>query len=135
MTTPTLHLSEDFQRLYCDAALFDSFSRFHPISFRRILPFQEQDAVIDDQQLLFAEEAVRADNNADTRGALVDEYFRCGLLEQRDAVNLKAAIDSFDLEFFDLMGQDLRERRHVSMCAPVVWGTDWFVGKPSPGFA
>ena len=96
--------SASFQQLYCDAAVFDPFSAFHPISLRRVLPFQAGDPVVDDPRLLDAERTHLAERNDETRRAVVDAYFNCGLLEAAEADNLKSVIDLFGLDFFDLMG-------------------------------
>ena len=88
----------------CDAAVFDSFSAFHPISFRRVLPFQAGDPVVDDPRLVGAEQAHLVERNDDTRRAVVDAYCNCGLLEQETADNLKSVIDLYGFDFFDLMG-------------------------------
>ena len=97
-------LSDDFKRLYCDAAVFDIFSAFNPISFRRVLPFQYQDEGVDDDLLLHAEDAHLLEQNDDTRRAVVDEYVRCGLLPETDTSNLRDVVDFFDADFFELMG-------------------------------
>jgi hypothetical protein len=44
MNIETQPLSDGFQRLYCDATVFDGFSAFHPISFSRVLPFHPPSA-------------------------------------------------------------------------------------------
>ena len=105
MSTETPLLSEGFQRLYCDATVFASFSNFHPISFARVLPFQSQDPIADDEQLIGAETALLADQNDLTRREVIEAYVKCGLLPEADADNVKSAIDYFDKDFFDLMGQ------------------------------
>lgn len=97
-------LSSAFQRLYCDAAVFDLFSAFNPISFRRVLPFQYQEEGVDDDLLLQAEEAHLLEQNDGTRQAVVEQYLRCGLLEEPDAQNVKVHIDFYDADFFELMG-------------------------------
>ena len=104
MNTDILHLSSGFQRLYCDATVFDAFSTFHPISFRRVLPFQPQDTVVDDDRLIGAEEAHLADRNDMTRREVIEAYSRCGLLPEEDADNVKSVIDFYGAEFFELMG-------------------------------
>lgn len=96
--------SSGFERLYCDATVFASFSAFHPISFARVLPFQSQDRVVDDPDVIQAEEAHLADKDDDTRRRIVDAYFKCGLLQEAEAVSLKDVIDFFGAEFFELMG-------------------------------
>jgi len=98
-------LSDGFQRLYCDATVFEGFSAFHPISFSRVLPFQAQDPVMDDQRLIDAEVAHLASRNDDTRRDVVEAYRQCGLLADEDAANLKSVIDYFDANFFELMGE------------------------------
>jgi tetratricopeptide (TPR) repeat protein len=104
MKTEIPPFSGGFQQLYCDAAVFDPFSALHPINFRRVLPFQAGDPVVDDQCLLGAEQAHFTERNDDTRRAVVDAYFNCGLLEKEDADNLKLVIDLFGFDFFELMG-------------------------------
>ena len=104
MNIETQFLSNDFRRLYCDPALFDPFSSFHPISLRRVLPFPSQELVLDDRFLIHAEEAHLAGKSDDARRRIVDEYLRCALLQETDAINLKASIDFFDTDFFEMMG-------------------------------
>ncbi len=104
MNTDTQHLSDGFQRLYCNASVYDPFSAFHPVSFARVLPFQSQDPVVDDVSLIGAEEAHLADRNDMTRREVIEAYFRCGLLPEEEAVNLKSVIDLYDADFFELMG-------------------------------
>ena len=96
--------SSDFSRLYCDATVFDSFSAFHPISFKRVLPFQAADEGMDDRNLLEAEEAHLAERSDVTRRKVVEAYFRCGLLPEAEAADLGSVIDYFDADFFELMG-------------------------------
>jgi len=98
-------LSEDFQRLYCDPAVFEHFSALHPISFSRVLPFQAEDPVMDDARLLAAEAAHLANPNDATRRDVVEAYRRCGLLSWEDAANLTSVIDYFDADFCELMGE------------------------------
>lgn len=93
-----------FERLYCDPAVFDSYSGFHPVSFRRVLPFRDGDAVLEDPGLLSAEEAHLAAPRDDTRMAVVDQYRRCGLLSEDEATHLQSVINFFDEDFFNLMG-------------------------------
>jgi hypothetical protein len=97
-------LSDGFQRLYCDATVFTSFSTFHPISFARVLPFQSQDPVVDNERLICAEEAHLADRNDDTRRAVIEAYGECGLLPAPVVDNVTSVIDYFGADFFDLMG-------------------------------
>ena len=104
MKTDIPPFSNGFQQLYCDATLFDPFSALHPISFRRVLPFQAGDTVVDDPRLAGAEHAHLAERSDETRRAVVDAYFECGLLEKEDADNLKSVIDLYGFEFFELMG-------------------------------
>ncbi len=104
MKTEIPSFSNGFQQLYCDPAAFDPFSALHPISFRRVLPFQAEDPVLDDQRLICAEQAHLAERNDDTRRAVVDAYSHCGLLEKEEADILKSVIDLFGFDFFDLMG-------------------------------
>jgi tetratricopeptide (TPR) repeat protein len=97
--------SDGFQRLYCDATLYDPFSELHPVRFARVLPFQPEDPVVDDGRLLGAEVAHLADRNELTRREVIDAYARCGLLSEADADNVKSAIDFYNgADFFDLMG-------------------------------
>jgi hypothetical protein len=97
-------LSEGFQRLYCDPALFEIISTWHPISLKRALPFRPGDTVADDPHLIDAELAYLADKNDDTRRAVIDAYTRCGLLSEDDAANVISVIDFFGADFPDLMG-------------------------------
>jgi tetratricopeptide (TPR) repeat protein len=96
--------SDGFQRLYCDPAVFDPFSAWHPINIRRVLPIQPQDSIIDDERLISAELAHLDDENDDTRRAVIDAYALCGLMSQEDAANVKSVIDFYGKDFFDLMG-------------------------------
>lgn len=105
MNTETPVLSEGFQRLYCDAAVFEAFSVWHPVSFRRVLPFQAQDPVVDDPRLIAAEEAHLASRTDATRRDVVEAYRQCGLLSEEDAASLKPVVDFFDADFFELMGE------------------------------
>jgi tetratricopeptide (TPR) repeat protein len=105
MNTETPPFSNGFQRLYCDATVFEGFSAFHPISFSRVLPFQAQDPVVDDQRLIDAEMAHLANRNDGTRRDVVEAYHQCGLLAEEDAANLKSVIDYFDAGFFEVMGE------------------------------
>jgi hypothetical protein len=105
MNTETPLLSDGFQRLYCDAAVFEGFSGLHPISFKRVLPFQAQDRVADDPRVIEAEAAHLANRNDFTRRAVVEGYSQFGLLPEADAANLTSVIDYFDANFFGLMGQ------------------------------
>jgi tetratricopeptide (TPR) repeat protein len=90
--------------LYCDEAVFASFSDFHPISFARVLPFQSQDLIVDDPDLISAEEAHLAERNDDTRRGVIDAYVRCGFLPAAEADNINSVIDYFGADFFELMG-------------------------------
>ena len=96
--------SSDFEHTYCDATVFDSFSALHPISFRRVLPFQSSDEAVDDQNLIDAEAAHFAERNDATRRNVLEEYFRCGLLQELDAANLRSAVNFFEADFFEMMG-------------------------------
>jgi len=109
-------LSDDFRRLYCDAAIFDPFSAFHPISFRRLLPFPSEETVVDDPQLICAEEAQLAQNSDESRLRVVEEYLRCGVLAEADAINVRASIDPADTGLFELMG-DLYANAGMFRCA------------------
>jgi hypothetical protein len=105
MKTETPVLSEDFQRLYCDATVFADFSAWHPIRFTRVLPFQAADPVEDDSRLLAAEAVHRAQPNAATRLAVVEAFGQRGLLPTEDVASLKPVVGDFDAEFFELMGE------------------------------
>jgi tetratricopeptide (TPR) repeat protein len=120
MNTETPVLSEAFQRLYCEAGVFDAFSAWHPISFRRVLPFQVEDPVVDDAGLIAAEVAHLAQPNAATRLAVLEAFARCRLLSSDDLTNLKLVLDDFEgessAEFFELMG-DLYANAGMFICA------------------
>jgi tetratricopeptide (TPR) repeat protein len=105
MNTEKQTLSDGFQRLYRDATVFEGFSAFHPISFSRVLPFQAEDLVVDDERLIGAEEAHLADRNDMTRREVIEAYSRCGLLAKEDAANLISVVDYFGADFFELMGE------------------------------
>jgi len=96
--------SEEFRRLYCDAAIFDPFSAFHPISFRRLLPYPSEEPAVDNPQLIGAEEALLVRNSDENRLRIVEEYLRCGLLAEEDAIAVRASIDTADNDLFELMG-------------------------------
>lgn len=93
------------KQLYCDAAVFEAFSAWHPISFRRVLPFQAQDPVVDDSRLIAAEAAHLASRTDATRRDVVEVYRQCGLLSEKEAASLKPVVDYFDADFFELMGE------------------------------
>lgn len=105
MNTDPLHLSDGFQWLYCDVAVFDAFSAWHPISFRRVLPFQAQHPVVDDPRVIAAEEAHLAARNDESRRGVVEAYRQCGLLSEEDADNLSPVVDYYGADFFELMGE------------------------------
>ncbi len=67
-------LSEEFQRLYCDAAVFEEFSAWHPIRFTRVLPFQAGDPVVNDARLRAAEAAHLSQPSAASRLAVVEAF-------------------------------------------------------------
>jgi tetratricopeptide (TPR) repeat protein len=71
---------------------------------------------VDDQQLINSEETQLADNSNESRLRLVEEYLRCGLLEDGDAVNLRASIDFYHADFFELMG-DVYANAGMFRCA------------------
>ena len=98
-------MSENFQRLYCDARAFEGYSALHPVDFKRVLPVQAGDPVVDDARLVAAEAALLADPNEMTRLAVVDAFARCNLLPASDAANLKPVIDYYNADFFELMGE------------------------------
>lgn len=97
-------LSDAFKRLYWDEALFDGYSAFHPVNFRRVLPFQEGEQILDDSELLGAEESQLAERSDATRLAVVDEYWRCGLLPEAEAGDLRGVVDFYGTDFFNVMG-------------------------------
>jgi hypothetical protein len=109
-------LSEDFQRLYCDASVFESFSALHPISFTRVLPFQADDPVVDDVRLLAAETAYLANPNNACGLAVVEAFGGCGLLSAADVANLKPVLDGVDSDFFEFMG-DAYVSAGIFICA------------------
>ena len=109
-------LSENFQRLYCDAAVFENFSAWHPIRFSRVLPFQAADPVIDDARLLAAEAAHLSNPDLANRLAVVGAFALCGLLSAEDADNLKSMLHFFDVDFFELMG-DVYATAGMFVCA------------------
>ena len=98
-------LSADFKRLYCDASVYESFSALHPVSFRRVLPFQHTEEGVDHRHLLLVEEAYLALQSEYGRQAIVAEYARCGLLEETEAQALRELVDFYDADFFELMRQ------------------------------
>jgi tetratricopeptide (TPR) repeat protein len=104
MKTEALILSSGFQKLYCDAAVFTPFSTFIPISFQRALPFLTGDVVMDDPDLVEAEELHLAARSNDTRLGVIEAYSKCGLLPKAEAASLKSVVDDFDADFFELMG-------------------------------
>src|ERR1051326_4935787 len=97
-------LSEDFQRLYCDDALFGAFCALHPISFTRVLPFQAEDPIMDNRGLLAAETRHLANPNEVTRLAVAEAFGQCGLLSASDVASLELVIDPFETDFFEFMG-------------------------------
>jgi hypothetical protein len=97
-------LSPAFQALYCDPLVFASFSDFHPISFARVLPFQVNDVVMDDHQLLVAEEALLAGASEETRLRVLEGFLQCRLLSSEEVENLRPVIDFFEADFFEFMG-------------------------------
>jgi hypothetical protein len=104
MNPETSRLSIGFERLYCERGPFNAFSKFHPISFRRVLPFGACDKFMDDPRVIYAEDAHLTEPCEQTRRAVVDAYCRCGLLQESEAQNMKTAIDFFDHDFFEFMG-------------------------------
>jgi|ERR1051326_379370 tetratricopeptide (TPR) repeat protein len=98
-------LSEDFQRLYCDDALFGAFCALHPISFTRVLPFQAEDPIMDNRGLLAAETRHLANPNEVTRLAVAEAFGQCGLLSASDVASLELVIDPFETDFFEFMGE------------------------------
>lgn len=98
-------LSAAFQDLYCNPALFERLSAFHPVSFTRVLPFQLQDPLVDNPDLLAAETAHLANPSHENRLAVVEAFGQCGLLSESDVANLKPILDFFDVDFFEFMGE------------------------------
>lgn len=96
--------SSVFERLYNQPELFERFSGFQPVSLKRALPFQHAEEGLDDPTLLRAEEAHLANQSDQTRRTVVDEYLRCGLLEEADAAALRPVVDFYGGDFFELMG-------------------------------
>jgi hypothetical protein len=123
--------SDSFQRLYCDAAVFEPFSTAHPISFARVLPFQPDDPVMDDPGLLGAEAAHLADRNDLTRGEVIDAYARCGLLPADEAAHVKSVIDLYGADFFELMGL-VYANAGMYICA-LRWNRECIRGLETPG--
>jgi tetratricopeptide (TPR) repeat protein len=116
MNTDTPILSENFQQLYCNAALFENFSAWHPVRFTRILPFQVADPLVDDARLLEAEAALLANPCVANQLAVVEAFALCGLLSAEDAERLKSVLDPYDAEFFELMG-DVYANADMFICA------------------
>ena len=85
--------------------MFAAFSRFHPISFQRVLPSCAGEPLLDDPALIQAEIAHLAEPNDETRRGVVAAFANCGLLAAEDAGNLAPVTDSFDTDFFEFMGQ------------------------------
>ena len=123
METETPVLSEDFQRLYCDAAVFEGFSARHPISFRRVLPFQAEDPVLDEQGLLATEAAHLANPNLANRLAVVEAFGQRGLLSAEDVTHLQSALDDFGADFFEFMGE-VYANADMFICA-LRWHREW----------
>lgn len=98
-------MSDEFQRLYCDAAVFERFSVLHPVSFARVLPFQPDDVVVDNPHLSAAEAAHLANPNDATRVAVVEAFGRSSLLAKSEVMDVTSVIDFFDAEFFEFMGE------------------------------
>jgi len=120
MKTEIPVFSEAFQRLYCDATVFEGFSALFPISFSRVLPFQADDTAMDDARLLSAEAAHLANPGPATRLAVTESFGQCGLLSAEDVASLKPVLDffdgEFDFEFFELMG-DVYANAGIFICA------------------
>jgi len=109
-------LSLAFQALYCDPAVFASFSNFHPISFARVLPFMADDVVMDHHQLLVAEEALLAGASDEAKLRVVEGFSQCGLLSSEEVANLRPVIDFFAADLFELMG-DVYANAGMFRCA------------------
>jgi tetratricopeptide (TPR) repeat protein len=105
MASNTPILSEAFQRLYCNPAMFERISALHPVSFTRVLPFQAHDPFVDNPELLTAEAAHLANPNDATRLAVVEGFGRCNLLSTADVASLRPVADFFDADFFEFMGE------------------------------
>jgi tetratricopeptide (TPR) repeat protein len=109
-------LSPAFQAVYCDPAVWASFSDFIPISFARVLPFQAEETVVDHHQLLVAEERLLAEASDETKLRVVEAFSQCGLLSSEEVANLRPVIDFFDADFFELMG-DVYANARMFRCA------------------
>jgi len=116
-------LSDGFRRLYCDAAVFEGFSAWHPISFNRVLPFQAHDPVADDARVIAAEEAHLASQNEQTRRDVVAAYSRSGLLSAEDVTHLQPALEDFGADFFEVMGE-VHANAGQFICA-LRWQREW----------
>jgi tetratricopeptide (TPR) repeat protein len=60
---------------------------------------------MDNPQLLAAEMAYLANQNAATRLAVVEMFGQCGLLPAEEVARVKSVLDFYDTEFFELMGE------------------------------
>lgn len=123
MKAETPILSEAFQRLYCDASVFEDFSAWHSIRFTRVLPFQASDPVVDDAGLLAAEVAHLAQPNAATRLAVLEAFGQCGLLSVEDVAHMQSALDDFGADFFEFMGETYANAG-MFICA-LRWYREW----------
>lgn len=108
--------SPAFQAVYCDPAVFASFSDFIPISFARVLPFRAEEVVREHHQLLVAEEALLVEASEETRLRVVEGFSQCGLLSSEEVANLRQVIDFFEADFFELMG-DVYVNARMFRCA------------------
>jgi tetratricopeptide (TPR) repeat protein len=98
-------LSEDFQRLYCGAALFEAFSALHPINLTRVLPFQAEDPIMDNRALLAAETRHLSNPDEVTRLAVAQAFGQSSLLSASEVASLELVIDPFETDFFEFMGE------------------------------
>ena len=128
-------LSAEFQRLYCDPDVFAALSAWHPISIRRVLPFQAHDPVMDDARLHAAEMAQLNNPSDITRRGVVETFRQCGLLSADEATNLLPVVDYFGADFFELMG-DVYANSGMFICA-IRWYREFIAElesqKPNPG--
>ena len=104
MNAEAPRFSSGFMQLYCRTEIFASFSALHPVHFGRVLPFQSHEPVVDNQDLLQAEQAYLADQSDDTRRGIINAFLQCGLMQREDAHNVTSVVDYFGADFFDLMG-------------------------------
>jgi tetratricopeptide (TPR) repeat protein len=81
-----------------------------------VLPFQAGDVVVDNHQLLMAEEGLLAGASDEARWRVVEGFSQCGLLSSEEVANLRPVIDFFEADFFELMG-DVYANARMFRCA------------------